>query len=108
MFENDNHANGVGLSKYKELQGKDGLLRALKTSEESGISTEDPQVMAERIRMYETNAPRAVKIKTLCELIGDQFEDKTLRILILACIFSLGIGIWRDLDALSEGKEIVF
>ena len=107
MFDNDNHSNGAGLAKYKELQGKDGLLRSLKTSEEHGIST-DPQIMAERIETYGTNAPRPVKIKGLCELIMDQLEDKTLRILIIACIASLGIGIWRDLDAYySEDKDVV-
>ncbi len=34
MFDNENHSNGVGLTKYKELQGKDGILRALKSSED--------------------------------------------------------------------------
>ncbi len=99
MFDNDNHSNGVGLAKYKELQGKDGLLRALKTSEERGIIPDDAETMAERIKTYGTNAPRPVKIKALCELIMEQLEDKTLRILIIACIASLGIGIWRDLTA---------
>jgi hypothetical protein len=63
MFDNDNHSNGVGLAKYKELQGKDGLLRALKTSEERGIIPDDAETMAERIKTYGTNAPRPVKIK---------------------------------------------
>lgn len=107
MFDNDNHSNGVGLAKYKELQGKDGLCRALKTSEDRGISTDDPQQMAERMNIYDTNAPRPIKIKTLCELIIEQLEDKTIRILIISCIASLGIGVWRDVETAMDNKPIV-
>jgi glutamate racemase len=56
---------------------------------------------------YGTNAPRPIKIKSLCELICDQLEDKTLRILIIACAASLGIGIWRDVKTAMDGKDIV-
>jgi hypothetical protein len=33
MFDGDNHSDGKGLGKYKDMEGKDGLLRNLKTSE---------------------------------------------------------------------------
>lgn len=107
MFDNDNHSNGIGLAKYKELQGKDGLLRSLKISEDRGISTDDPQLMAERIATYGSNAPRPIKIKTLWQLILEQLEDKTLRILIIACVASLAIGIWRDLEAYYGDGHVV-
>ena len=34
MFEGDNHGNGVGRQKYKDLGGQDGLLRQLSTTEQ--------------------------------------------------------------------------
>lgn len=34
MFNNDNHATGVGLKKVKDLGGKDAILKKLKTTEE--------------------------------------------------------------------------
>ena len=34
MFDGDNHSNNKGLSKYKDMGGKDGLLKNLKTTED--------------------------------------------------------------------------
>jgi hypothetical protein len=34
MFDEDNHSNGVGLQKYREMNGKPELLKNLITSEE--------------------------------------------------------------------------
>ena len=59
------------------------------------------------MQAYGTNAPRPVKIKTLCELIWEQLEDKTLRILIIACAASLAIGIWRDIEATVKDNPLV-
>ncbi len=63
--------------------------------------------MEERFARYGTNAPRPVKIKTLGELICEQLEDKTLRILMIACAASLAIGIWRDVENAADNKPIV-
>lgn len=37
MFDEDNHSNGEGVKRYRDLKGKDGLLQALKTTEEVKI-----------------------------------------------------------------------
>lgn len=108
MFDGDNHSSGVGLNKYRELEGRDGVLRALKTSEDGGIDCDNEEVTTDRIKAYGTNAPRPVQIKTLCEIICESLEDKTLRILMIACVASLGIGIWRDLTHYFNNKEVEY
>lgn len=45
---------------------------------------------------YGTNTKRLPKIRTLCELILENFEDKILQILLLAAFVSLVIGIIND------------
>ena len=108
MFDSDNHSNGLGLSKYKKLNGKKGLLTSLKTSETHGIASDDSHLMADRMNAYGTNAARPVKIKTLWELVKAQLDDTTMKILIAATFVSLSIGIWRDLEAYYARNTIVF
>jgi len=108
MFKNGNHCNGVGLSKYKEIQGKSGLLRALRTSEEVGISPDNTSQMEERKRVYDSNAPRPMVIPSFCELVWEELHETVLRILIFSSIISLSIGIWRDVSASQKGDPIVF
>lgn len=107
MFDADNHSNGTGLKIYKEHGGSRGVLSALKTSEERGIRTGDEGGMRQRTELYGTNAPRPVKIKTLCQLIKEQLDDQTLKILIVSCIASLAVGIWQDVSTKLRGKPIV-
>jgi Ca2+ transporting ATPase len=45
---------------------------------------------------YGSNAKRPPKIRTLCELILENFEDKILQLLLLAAFVSLVIGIIND------------
>ena len=45
---------------------------------------------------YGSNTKRLPKIRTLCELILENFEDKILQILLLAALVSLIIGIIND------------
>jgi len=107
MFDEDNHSNGLALEKYKKLNGKKGLLMSLKTSESQGISTDDQHLMTERMNEYGTNATRPVKIKSLCELIREQLNDTTMKILIVATFVSLTIGVWRDLEHYFGDDKVV-
>lgn len=107
MFDNDNHSTGEALEKYKKLDGKEGLLSYLKTSTEHGIASGDPNLMTERIDTYGTNAARPMKVKGLCTLIKEQLDDTTMKILIVATIISLSIGIWRDLQAYYGHNKVV-
>lgn len=58
-----------------------------------GKSEEEHQ---KRSDFYGTNAKRAIKLKSLWDLIAEQFEDTILQILLVAAAVSLGIGIWKD------------
>jgi magnesium-transporting ATPase (P-type) len=107
MFDSDNHSNGLALDKYKKLNGKKGLLTSLKTSEGHGIVSDDSHLMADRMNTYGSNASRPIKIKTLWELIKEQLDDTTMKILIAATFVSLSIGIWRDLEAYYGHNTIV-
>lgn len=107
MFDNDHHSNGIALAKYRKLNGKEGLLSSLKTSETYGIDSNDSELTSERINAYGTNAARPIKIKGLCELVKEQLEDTTLRILIGATILSLSIGLWRDFESYHMHKRLV-
>lgn len=107
MFDGDNHSNGEGLKTYKDNGGAEGLLDGLKTSEEGGIRSNDKKTMNSRTRVFGTNAPKPVQIKTLCQLIKEQLDDQTLKILIVSCIASLAVGIWQDVTALLDKKDVV-
>eukprot|EP00345_Euplotes_harpa_P017165 CAMPEP_0168348366 /NCGR_PEP_ID=MMETSP0213-20121227/19672_1 /TAXON_ID=151035 /ORGANISM="Euplotes harpa, Strain FSP1.4" /LENGTH=177 /DNA_ID=CAMNT_0008357891 /DNA_START=128 /DNA_END=658 /DNA_ORIENTATION=+ len=76
--------------------GKDtGLLRGLETRLEFGIE-DTPEKLAERKRHFGENTKRKVKIRTVCEMVCEVFEDKILRILLCAALVSLIIGIWQE------------
>lgn len=107
MFDGDNHSNGEGLKTYKNNGGAEGLLEALKTSEESGIQSNDERTMNSRAKVFGTNAPKPVQIKTLCQLIKEQLDDQTLKILIVSCIASLAVGIWQDVSTHLSNKPVV-
>lgn len=107
MFDNDNHSSGVALDKYKKLNGKKGVFAALKTSESYGLASDDSHLLADRISTYGTNAARPVKIKSLCQLIKEQLDDTTMKILIAATFVSLAIGIWRDVTSHLKKERIV-
>lgn len=107
MFDNDSYSNGLALDRYKKLNGKKGLLTSLKSSETYGIASDDSHLMADRINSYGTNAAGSVKTKTLWELIKEQLDDITMKILIAAIVVSLSIGIWRDLEAYYGHNKIV-
>jgi Ca2+ transporting ATPase len=42
------------------------------------------------------NSKRPPKIRTLWELILENFEDRILQILLIAAFVSLVIGIWKE------------
>lgn len=99
LFEKENRTNDDGgvtksCEKLKELGGAQGLLKALDTRENYGI--EDDDKSEKRKKAFGTNDRRKVKTKSICSMICEQFEDKILRILILAAFVSLVIGVWQD------------
>lgn len=107
MFDGENYSNGDGLKQLEKFNSKEVLLSSLKTSEETGIASDDSHQMSERISAYGTNAARPIKIKSLCDLLIEQLDDTTLKILIVSSIVSLSIGIWEDVHAYYTHTKIV-
>ena len=101
LFQQDNRRlkkDGLSdsVSCLKDNLGwKEGLLNNLRTNQRRGIS-EDRNELKERIRAYGENSRRSIKIKTLTQLVLEQFEDKILQILLVAAFVSLTIGVWRE------------
>jgi len=93
MFDADHHSSGAGLKIYQDHGGKEGLLRALNTSEEGGIQMTNARDIEERIRVYGSNDPKPVQIKSLFQLIKEQLDDQTLKILMVSCVLSLAVGV---------------
>ena len=52
--------------------------------------------MDERIRIYGTNAPKIIPTKSLCRLILEQLGDPILRILVIAALIALVLGISKE------------
>lgn len=95
LFEGDwirSNASNEQLLQWGKYQG---LYAALKTDPKKGIDS-DPASLAERRRLYDTNAPVRRIPTTFFEFVKDTFEDPMLRVLCLAAIVSLVLGIATD------------
>lgn len=79
----------------KQLNGVHGLINSFDSSASQGISgtAEDLRIRTEK---YGSNRTIPKKTKSVCELIKDSFEDTILRILCVASVISLVIGIVED------------
>lgn len=91
----------------EEFGAVKGLLSKLQVDPEIGIS--DLEVH-KRQQIFGINEDTKVKIRGLCELIMDNFEDKINQILLVACIVSIIIGLIKEgfPDGLVDGISIAF
>jgi len=88
--------------------GPNGIMSALFTNIKTGIDgTEDDR--KDRIRIYGENKFAPPKIKTIMELIMENFEDTINRVLLGAAVVSLIIGIYQEgfPKGLIEGTSIM-
>jgi magnesium-transporting ATPase (P-type) len=88
--------------------GPEGLAKHLKTSTETGINWND-QERINRVDAFGPNSFPPPKIKTLWELIMENFEDQINRILLGAALVSLVIGCIQHgfPDGMLEGVSIM-
>jgi Ca2+-transporting ATPase len=88
--------------------GPEGLCKALRTNIETGINWSD-QEKNDRVEAFGPNSFPPPKIKTLWELIMENFEDQINRILLGAAVVSLVIGVVQHgmPDGLLEGTSIM-
>jgi magnesium-transporting ATPase (P-type) len=89
-----------------DFGGVDGLVAGLESNEDTGI---DPSTIAKRKQCHGTNAFPPPKIKTLCELIMENFNDPINLVLCGAAVVSIIVGIIQEgfPEGLTEGLSIM-
>ena len=98
LFDPDNRRTDLGgemsssLHQLAQMGRAEGLIRALRSSAENGISS-DAHEIEQRRSIFDSNEKRLPRLKTLWKLICEALDDTILRILILAAFVNLVIGI---------------
>jgi len=92
----------------EDFEGIDKLLEDLGTDPNTGIK-DFQATKAGRVEHYGTNAFIPPKIKTLYELIMENFEDTINLVLLAASIVSLAIGLIKEgfPEGMIEGTSIM-
>ena len=94
MFIPDEIKDGGSYRKLKkDFGGRKGLLTSLHTDASKGI---DHHTVHEREKVYGDNKPLVKKMTTFIEFVWECFEDLTLRILLVAALVSLILGLIHD------------
>jgi Ca2+ transporting ATPase len=75
---------------YQKQGGKDWLVNGLKTSAEEGINTASTPAREE---VYGNNKKKVIAAKTFWFFVEECLEDRLLRVLIIAGIFSMMIDV---------------
>lgn len=100
MFENenridDNHNIPKARIMLQKLGDHEGLLKALDSKDNYGID-DSKESLQHRKEKFGDNARRVPKTTGICEMVMETFEDKILRILLLAAFVSLLIGVYQE------------
>jgi magnesium-transporting ATPase (P-type) len=107
MFNYDDVVSAKGVASLEAVHGIQGLLKILKTNERTGINTDDI-LLVEREAAFGKNFHIAKPLKSFCALVWEQLQDFILKILILAAMISLVIGIIEEpADGWMEGAAIL-
>jgi len=89
--------------------GPEGICNSLKTNSATGIKNFNDQERQDRVAAFGPNSQVPPKIKTLFELIMENFDDQINRILLIAAIVSIIIGLiqhgWPE--GMLEGTSIM-
>lgn len=84
------------IDELAELGGVDGICKALKTDQQSGIHGDDPEDIAFRYEAFGRNSYRKPPSKSLIHFIWEAFKDPTILILLACAALSLGFGMKED------------
>lgn len=98
LFDGDNIRGNVSNQKILSWGKYEGLYKLLNVHPKKGISNEYTH-LHDRRRKWGSNSPVLRKATTFFEFVADTFEDPMLRVLCVAALVSLALGI------LTEGIE---
>ena len=96
IFHPDLIREGKSLQDLRELNGISGLAQAMDLNLKFGIDTKDKKAIKYRIKKLGINTPIIVPSKPFWKLITEQFEDLTLKILLVAAVLSLIVGMIQN------------
>jgi len=110
LFLPDNMRDGVSNKIITKLEGVHAIVQHLKTDINKGINSKNAADMAEREQKFGKNTPIIKPLKSLWFFIKEAFEDTMLRILTVAAIVSLIVGMIQEGLATGwmEGVAIIF
>lgn len=96
LFILDDIRSGASAHKIQNTWGGvRTLANSLRSDVKTGIEASDSDLQA-RDRAFGNNVPEQRQTKGFLELVWEELEDTTLRILILASIVSLSVGVWEN------------
>ncbi|XP_048332903.2 putative calcium-transporting ATPase 13, plasma membrane-type isoform X2 [Ziziphus jujuba] len=80
------------LDQLQQLGGVDGVVSALKTGVQQGVSNDDKEI-ASRREVFGTNTYRKPPTKGFLHYVWEAFQDLTIIILMVCAALSLGFGM---------------
>ena len=93
LFKIDNIDTGKSMTLYERIDRQEGLLRNLSVHYNTGLVIKNKDELDARVARFGRNDPIIKAPKGVYELILECLEDPMLRILLVASIVSLIIGV---------------
>jgi len=88
-----NHLRESEYEKLKSLGGSDGLLEKLITDKDKGLCSLDEKQRLQRIIQFDDNVHVEKPMTTCCEYVWESLKDLMIRILIVAAIVQIILGV---------------
>ncbi len=88
-----NHLRESEYYKLKALKGSNGFLEKLKSDTINGLTNLDEEKKLQRIREFDDNVTVEKPMTTCCEYVWESLKDLMIRILIIAAIVQIILGV---------------
>ena len=95
--------DGVEQERLDEIGGVEGICQRLNVDPSKGINSKTRE---KRQAAYGRNEVPPEEFPSFCELFGDQLQDFTMIMLIVAAAVSIGLGIYGDVNAANLDQEL--
>ena len=96
IFNQDNILDGKSINLLHDFHSISNLAVLLETDLTLGLNTSNSISLNSRVKKFGKNNPIITVQKSIWRLIIEQFEDLMLKILTVAAIFSLIVGMIKD------------